>query len=316
MAKNMDAKFDLSQDYIMVAGPTASGKSALAIDLARAFDGVVINADSMQIYQDLSVVTACPDEAEKTQAPHVLYNTLDGAEACSVGKWLKLATAEVERAHQSGKLPILCGGTALYLNAAQHGMSQIPEVPNDIHEQVITEHRERGGQAMLDELAKIDVTLADKLFAGDSQRITRAIEVYRHTKRPLSAWQNDPQIGQLSGRAYNFFISPDRAHLYERINLRFATMWDKGAVDEVIKLRERRLDNKLPVMKAVGVPQIIDYLDGKLSREDAIAEAQMQSRRYAKRQFTFFRNNFITNYTLNETYSKSMDLNFFSNILF
>ena len=308
-------QFNRTTDYIMVAGPTASGKSACAIDLANFLDGVIINADSMQIYKDLSVVTACPDADELSQAPHELYNYLDGAEACSVGQWLTLVTQKVAEVRQLGKVPILCGGTALYLNAARHGMSVIPEVPEELHNQVIEEHRALGGAAMLAKLADYDPDLAVKLAAGDSQRITRAIEVFRHTKRPLSAWQADPQQGALSGNGFSLFIAPDRALLYQRINKRFACMWDEGAVPEVEALLARRLDPKLPIMKAVGVPQIADYLSGACDKQTALDEAQKQSRRYAKRQFTFFRNNFITNYTLNEHYSERKNLEFFSKIL-
>ena len=309
-------QFSRDTDYIMVAGPTASGKSALAIDLAQAFDGVVINADSMQIYRDLSIVTACPDEEERAQAPHCLYNVLDGAEACSVGKWLSLVTDEVAAVRARGKLPILCGGTALYLNAAHHGMSEIPAVPEAIHQAVIAEHKEKGGAWMLDQLGLCDPSIAERLTAGDSQRITRALEVYRHTGRPLSEWQNDAPKGALSGKAFNFFIAPERAYLYERINHRFAAMWEAGALAEVEALIARNLDAKLPIMKAVGVPQIANYLSGSTDKDTAIAEAQMQSRRYAKRQFTFFRNNFITNYLMETTYSERKNLEFFSKILF
>ena len=312
----MEHSFSHAKDYIMVAGPTASGKSALAIDLANALDGVVINADSMQIYSDLKIVTACPDADELAQAPHRLYNSLDGAEACSVGRWIGLVRDEVASARAKGKIPILCGGTALYLNAAQHGISEIPEIPEALHSAVVAEHKEKGGAAMLEELAQYDPVIAQRLTAGDSQRITRAIEVYRQTGRPLSAWQNDPQKGQLSGKSFNFFIAPDRQTLYERIDKRFAQMWEAGALAEVEALVARNLDPTLPIMKAVGVPQIADYLAGNASKQDAIEEAQKQSRRYAKRQFTFFRNNFITNYLIEETYSKRKNLEFFSKILF
>ena len=312
----MDHSFSHAEDYIMVAGPTASGKSSLAIDLANAYDGVVINADSMQIYSDLKIVTACPDEGELAQAPHRLYNALDGAEACSVGRWMGLVREEVAAARAKGKLPILCGGTALYLNAAQHGMSEIPDISDALHRSVIAEHRQKGGATMLELLAQYDPVIAQRLTAGDSQRITRAIEVYRQTGRPLSDWQNDPPKGQLSGKSFNFFIAPDREALYARIDARFALMWEAGALEEVEALLARKLDPKLPIMKAVGVPQIADYLAGNCSKKEAIEEAQKQSRRYAKRQFTFFRNNFITNYLMEETYSKRKNLEFFSKVLF
>lgn len=310
----MEHQFDRTTDTIIIAGPTASGKSALAIDLAHHHDGVIINSDSMQIYKDLSVVTACPDEAERSAAPHRLYNCLDGAQNCSVGKWLEWVRAEVSDVRSQGKLPILCGGTALYLNAAQFGISAIDEIPVDLHEAVIAEHRAKGGAAMLEALSAFDPVIAGRLSAGDSQRITRAIEVYRHTGRPLSDWQADAQTGMLSGQFYNIVITPDRDELYPRINLRFAQMWDQGAVEEVAALLARQLDPKLPVMKAVGVPQIAHYLAGQWDKAYAIEDAQKWSRRYAKRQFTFFRNNFMTNYQINETYSKSKKTRIFSEI--
>ena len=308
--------FSTDTDYIMIAGPTASGKTALAIDLAKALNGVVINADSMQIYADLKIVTACPDAQEQAQAPHRLYNALDGAKACSVGKWLSMVTKEVAEVRAKGRVPILCGGTALYLNAAQHGMSKIPDIPEQLHDAVIAEHKDKGGAAMLAELNAYDPVMAARLTAGDSQRITRAIEVYRQTGRPLSAWQNDAPTGQLTGQAFNFFIAPDRQLLYQRINHRFEMMWQEGALDEVAALQKRSLDPNLPIMKAVGVPQIAKFLAGNISKQAAIEEAQTQSRRYAKRQFTFFRNNFITNYLFEETYSERKNLEFFSKILF
>lgn len=308
--------FDPQHDFIMVAGPTASGKSALAMDIAKAVDGVIINGDSMQIYRDLSVVTACPSPLDKMAMPHRLYNTLDGADVCSVGKWLGLLHQEVAAIRAYGKVPIICGGTALYLNAAQHGISAIPDIAADLHEAVIAEHRQKGGAAMLEELARFDGALAARLSPGDSQRITRAIEVYRQTSRPLSEWQQDDPQGQLSGRAFNFTVLPDRDELYARINKRFAMMWGAGALPEVERLLARELPASAPVMKAVGVPQIAAYLAGEITEDDAITDAAMQSRRYAKRQFTFFRNNFITNYEFQELYSTREDLEFFSKILF
>ena len=308
--------FDPQHDFIMVAGPTASGKSALAMDIAKAVDGVIINGDSMQIYRDLSIVTACPSPLEKMAMPHRLYNALDGADVCSVGKWLGLLHQEVAAIRAYGKVPIICGGTALYLNAAQHGISAIPDIDEALHKAVIAEHREKGGAAMLEELALFDGALAARLSPGDSQRITRAIEVYRQTSRPLSDWQQDDPQGQLSGRAFNFTVLPDRDELYARINKRFAMMWEAGALPEVERLLARELPTSAPVMKAVGVPQIAAYLAGEMTDEEAIADAAMQSRRYAKRQFTFFRNNFITNYEFQELYSTRDDLEFFSKILF
>ena len=311
----MGREFNRNQDVIMIAGPTASGKTALAIDIAHIVDGVIINGDSMQIYDDLSILTACPTEDEKQAAPHRLYNHLDGGQACSVGKWLALVHQEAEEVRRLGKVPIICGGTALYLNAAQHGISAIPDIPEQLHLQVIAEHRSLGGEAMLNHLKIIDPEIGARLSAGDSQRITRAIEVFRHTNRPLSAWQQDPPQGQLSGQFFNISILPDRAELYDRINRRFALMWDKGAVDEVKTLLKRGLAPNLPVMKAVGVPQIARYLKGEIDQMAAIEEAQTESRRYAKRQFTFFRNNFITNYPIEETYSARKKIDFFSKIL-
>ena len=310
----MEQNYNRMTDTIIIAGPTASGKSALAIDMAHQHDGVIINADSMQIYRDLSIVTACPDDAEKAAAPHRLYNYLDGAYPCSVGKWLSLLQDEVNAVRAQNKVPILCGGTALYLNGAQFGISAIDDIPVDLHEAVITEHRAKGGAVMLAELADYDPEIAQRLAPGDSQRITRAVEVYRHTGRPLSEWQKDAPTGQLSGRFYNIVITPDRSELYPRINQRFAQMWDLGALEEVEALLARQLDPKCPILKAVGVPQIADYLAGHCDKQAAIEEAQTQSRRYAKRQFTFFRNNFMTNYQINETYSQSKKSKIFSEI--
>jgi tRNA dimethylallyltransferase len=276
---------------VLIAGPTASGKSALALDLARRFDGVVINADSMQVYRDLAIITARPSATETTLAPHRLYGTVDAAENFSVGRWVAAATAEIGRAEAEGALPILVGGTGLYFKALREGLSAIPPVPAELRETVRAEAEGMAPSELHARLASVDPRTAARLRPSDPQRIVRALEVFAATGRPLADWQEDGrEPGVLAGSTVAaVFLTVDRASLRRRIDERFVAMMEAGALDEVTRLAARNLDPALPAMRAHGVPGLMAYLQGEATLDDAIARGQKDTRAYAKRQETWFR---------------------------
>ncbi|HEX8666367.1 MAG TPA: tRNA (adenosine(37)-N6)-dimethylallyltransferase MiaA [Beijerinckiaceae bacterium] len=275
---------------VLIAGPTASGKSALALDLARRLTGAVINADSMQVYRDLRVLTARPTAQEEGEAPHRLYGHVDGAVNYSVGHYLQDAAAALDEARRDGRLPILVGGTGLYFKALLDGLSDIPPVPADVRERVRAAAEGRPTPALHDELVLRDPGMAARLRPNDRLRILRALEVVEATGQSLLAFQGRKQPGPLAEAAtVRVFLAPDRAELRRRIDARFVAMIEHGALDEVRALAERRLDPMLPVMRAHGVPGLLAHLRGEASLDEAIRRGQGDTRRYAKRQFTWFR---------------------------
>ena len=279
----------MSGKLIIIAGPTASGKSALALAVARAFDGTIINADSMQVYRDLRVLTARPDDAALAAAPHRLDGILDGAELCSAARWADLAHGEIAAAHARDRLPIVVGGTGLYLRTLLNGIAAVPEIPHEIREAARARHREIGGEAFRAELAGLDPGAAAKLPPGDSQRLVRAYEVVKATGRTLGDWQRAGAQGVPRYDSRQFVILPPRDALYAACDGRLDAMIAAGALDEVAALKARDLSPELPIMKAVGVPELMQNLSGALDLPAAIAAAQQATRRYAKRQYTWFR---------------------------
>ena len=304
-----------ASDYILLAGPTASGKSALALDFAEQLDGVIINADSMQVYADLRILTARPSVDDEARQPHKLYGTVDGAERYSVGRWLTDLHMAVEQTRAQGKWPIIVGGTGFYLDAAEQGISAIPDIPQEARLEATSYHQQHGGQGILDRLYELDPVIADRLEAGDSQRLVRALEVMLYTGKPLSYWQSRPREGGLTGRALKIAHIPERELVYERIDKRFSAMIDSGGLAEVEQLMQRHLSADLPVMKALGVTALASLLNGDIDKQTAIYLASRDTRHYAKRQMTWLRNNYISNYENNETYSKQLCQKIFSKIL-
>ena len=293
-----------SGHYVMIAGPTAAGKSGLAMALAEYLGGVVINADSMQLYRDLRILTARPEADDEARVPHQLYGVVDGAERASVARWLALAGEAVAAARQDGRIPIIIGGTGMYLKAALDGIAAIPEVGQDILDSCMATLSSQGGAAFRAALAKEDPVTAARLFDGDSQRLVRAMGVVRATGRPISEWQQDPHQGALVGQAVTVAVTPSREAVYEAIDARFAMMMDSGAVEEVAALAARGLDPGLPVMKAIGVREIMALQQGQLDRARAIELASRDSRHYAKRQFTWLRNNYNAQYVIESKFSE------------
>lgn len=277
------------QPVIVVAGPTASGKSHLAVALAREFIGTVINADSMQIYRDLRVLTARPSDAELALAPHRLYGEIDAAESCSAGRWRDLALIEIARARHEQRVPILAGGTGLYLSALLDGIAEIPAVPATVVAEVRALHARLGGEEFRRALGALDPVTAAKLPATDTQRLVRAFAVAHATGVALSEWQQR-QAPHRGPAAAAVILLPPRDTLYAVIDRRLEDMFAAGAIEEVRALLGRQLSPLLPAMKAVGVCEIGRYLAGECTREAALAAAQQATRRYGKRQYTWFRN--------------------------
>jgi tRNA dimethylallyltransferase len=274
----------------LIAGPTASGKSALALKLAEITGGELVNADSMQLYADLQVLTARPSREETLLAPHHLFGVADAADGWSVGRWLEAARGVLADIARWRRTAIVVGGTGLYFRALTRGLADMPSVPRAVTDELAAEYARAGELALRPRLARLDPEAAARIARGDRQRLIRALAVAEATGRPLSAWQADTQP-LLAPDAYRAVVlEPPREALYAACDARLAAMFEAGAIDEVRALAARRLDPALPAIKAVGVRQIIGCLEGRTSREEALAGAQQETRRYAKRQLTWFRN--------------------------
>lgn len=277
----------------MVTGPTASGKSAWALDIAQKSGGVILNADSMQVYKDLPILAACPDADELAQAEHRLYGVIDGAELCHVARWMDMAVREIRALRAEGRQVILVGGTGMYIKSLMDGLANLPEVDIDIRRQVRTRLAEIGDEAFHAWLCQLDPIMGQRLFAGDGQRMLRAAEVFLQTGESLAIWQKRPAIAPLPDVNYRLYsIEMPRDILYQRINIRFEKMIERGALDEVATLAKRCLSPELPIMRAHGLPELMAYLRDEMTLEDAILQGQQNSRKYAKRQLTWMRNQF------------------------
>jgi tRNA dimethylallyltransferase len=273
----------------LIAGPTASGKSALALRLAQATGGEIVNADSMQLYADLRVVTARPTPDEEAQAPHHLFGTVDAADGWSVGRWLRAASAVLDDIAARGRPAILVGGTGLYFRALTHGLADIPKVPAEMRRVTETDYEAMGEDAFRARLAGPDPAAAQRIAPGDRQRLVRAWEVFAATETPLSDWQATGAPALAAGTWRALALEPPRAALYARCDARLAAMIEAGALDEVRALAARNLDPALPIMKAVGVREFAAHLRGETTLAAALAAAQQETRRYAKRQTTWMR---------------------------
>ena len=290
---------------ILIAGPTASGKSTLALELAAAVEGTIINADALQIYRDLRILSARPDEAAMARVPHRLYGHLDAAERGSAGHWRDLALAEIAASHRAGRLPIVVGGTGLYLRAIQHGLAAVPPIPAAIRAEAAALYDTLGGPAFRARLMALDPTAASRLPSGDRQRLMRAWEVVRATGRPLDDWQRGV-AGPVPYRFASVLMMPSREALYAACDERFAAMIAAGAIDEATALTARGLAPDLPAMKAVGVPELLRHLRGETSLAEAVAAGQRATRRYAKRQMTWFRHQIVADLTLDQQISEAL----------
>jgi tRNA dimethylallyltransferase len=287
MMKNLEN----GQDAILITGPTASGKSALAIEMAKRNNGVVINADSMQVYDTLHVLTARPLNTEMQGVPHHLYGHVPASQHYSTGEWFRDAAALLDVVRSEGRTPVFVGGTGLYFKALTGGLSDMPSVPADIRDTVRRQLLEGGAEALHSILAQKDPETAGTLRPGDGQRIARALEIYEATGQSIRLFQaRQGPIAIDPDKALKIVVLPERNVLRQRINRRFAQMLDGGAIEEVEALLALDLKPEMPAMKAIGVPQITAMLAGTMSRAEVIDAASAATRQYAKRQMTWFRN--------------------------
>jgi len=276
---------------ILIAGPTASGKSALALALAEKLGGVIVNADSMQVYRDLQIITARPTPDEDTRVPHRLYGHIDATENYSVGRWCVDVAEVLAETKQTSQATIIVGGTGLYFTALTRGLAAVPPIPAEVRDGVRARLSSDGVAALHAELARHDPETAARLMPGDRARVTRALEVILATGRSLSDWHDEGMPASLDpALAAKVFLMPDRDALLRRIDARFDTMMASGALDEVRALAARGLDPNLPAMKAHGVPWLIRHLRGEIALADAVEGAKRDTRQYTKRQTTWFRN--------------------------
>jgi len=290
---------------IVVGGPTASGKSALSIDIAEKFDGEIINADSMQIYRDLHILTARPTADEAERVPHHLYGILGVDERCSAGQWRQHALDAIRDVHRRGALPIVVGGTGLYLRALMTGLHNMPEVPATIRDELNIRLRECGAPVLHAELTECDPETAAGLNPADAQRIVRALEIFIHTGRGVKSWQSgDSETPPDDLVFFTIVTLPPRAALYDDVDARFGWMIDNGAVEEVERLMTRHPADDFPLLKAVGVQAIRSFLAGEIDRERLLELGQRDTRRYAKRQLTWFRRQIIPQIAVQTQYSE------------
>jgi tRNA dimethylallyltransferase len=290
-AKTHYVKAVSKPEIILIAGPTASGKSALALALAEKLGGVIVNADSMQVYRDLRIITARPSAADERRAPHRLYGHVDAGENFSVGRWCEEAAAALAVTQRTARAAVIVGGTGLYFNALTRGLAAVPPIPPEIRDEVRARLASDGVAALHTELKWRDPAAAARLMPGDRARITRALEVVLATGRSLLDWHevNKP-AGLDATRAAKVFLTPERDELLRRIGERFDAMMAAGALEEVRALAARNLDPDLPAMKAHGVPWLIRHLNGEIALDRAVEEAKRDTRQYTKRQATWFRN--------------------------
>jgi tRNA dimethylallyltransferase len=289
-----DRLLNRQNDVVVIAGPTASGKSGLALQLADQIDGEIINADSMQIYDDLQILSARPSSDEMGNIPHHLYGIRSIDRPCDAHEWREIALDQVADCHKRDKIPILVGGTGLYLSALIDGLSPIPDIPQRVRDQGNQLYRDIGGPEFVERLAELDPVAADKFHPNDRQRLVRAWEVVTHTGTRLTDWQDAPRIGPPDHLFFNVIaLMPDREWLYPRINQRFDQMVEMGGMAEVQRLAKQGYDPDLPGMKALGVPSFLAVLEGEMKMDQAIRQAKTQTRQYAKRQYSWFKHRLI-----------------------
>ena len=300
----------LDTNALVIAGPTASGKSALALDLAKAFGGTIINADSMQVYAGLEILTSQPDEDARARRPHRLYGVLDAADPCSAARWRDLARAEIERTAEAGRLPILVGGTGLYLKTLVRGIVPVPPIPEEARAAARQRHAALGAEAFRAELAKLDPHSAERLHSGDTQRLVRAYEVALGTGASLPEWQRRArEIAEADDglRLFTIVLDPPRTDLRAAIARRLDAMIDAGALDEVRALVARDLPADLPAMKALGVRDLARHVSGSATLAEAVAAVTVATGQYAKRQSTWFRHQMVADIAVDEKFSERIN---------
>ncbi|MEM8743444.1 MAG: tRNA (adenosine(37)-N6)-dimethylallyltransferase MiaA [Pseudomonadota bacterium] len=298
---------------ILIAGPTASGKSDAALALAEKLDGIVINADSKQVYRDLRVLSARPSAEDEARAPHALYGFVPSETAYSVGQWLEDVARAISQAQAEGRTPIIAGGSGLYFKALLEGLSPVPDIPEGVRTRWRDAANTNTPAELHDLLRERDPGMADQLRPSDPQRIVRALEVVDATGQSLAEWQQKSGSPILDAdEAARIFVTRPREELYARINARFDTMLSHGALEEVEALVAKDLDPDLPVMRAHGVRPLMQVLSGATTREEAIEQVKTETRRYAKRQETWAKSNMISWKRIEKKDSESFASNIFS----
>ncbi len=278
------------KNIVLIAGPTASGKSAAALALARAHDGVIVNADSMQVYAELSILTARPGHDDLSAAEHLLYGTISAAQPFSAAQWAAAAVSAIASAHARGKLAIVVGGTGLYFHVLMHGLSPVPPVPDDVRKAARQLRVELGAERFFAALEAVDREAATRLNPNDTQRVVRAYEVAKGTGKPLSEWQKVKGTPLIAlGDAVAIVVARERGDLNDSINARFDVMMEAGAMDEVLAFRALPPRPEWPATRALGVRPLLAHLDGELTLLEAVERAKAETRAYAKRQATWFR---------------------------
>jgi len=294
---------------VVIGGPTASGKSKLAIDLALQLNGEVINADSMQVYKDTPILSAVPGEKEKSLVKHHLFEIYESSVHGNVVDWLERCAQKIREIQARGKMPIVVGGTGLYLKNLIEGTTPIPPTSADIREQIYADLKANSLEYMYEKLQKADEKIAGKISKNDKTRILRALEVFASTGIKISDWYEKPMIKKLpEAKFFVIKLIPDIAELDARCATRFEQMLEEGALEEVRILTSKRIDESLPAMKALGVPELKAFIEGKISLEDAVFQAKLHTRQYAKRQLTWFRNQMKADFVLNECYKGQKNL--------
>lgn len=287
------------QTIHIIAGPTASGKSAKAIDLAEKLDGVIINCDSMQIYDGLHILTAQPPEGDLKKAPHLLYSHLHPNEACSAGNWRELVEPVIHDVLKQNKTPIIVGGSGLYIKALTDGLSPMPDIPQDVRDATMALHQKLGNPAFHAELEKRDPIMAARFHPFHTARLVRAWEVLEATGKSLSQWQDLSRIGPPEHWEFEIdVIIPDRPVLHQRCNDRFLWMLDNGALEETeafaTRVDQGEVHHNVPLLKALGYREMLSFIKGEKTKNEAIEKAQARTRQYAKQQVTWFRNQLLT----------------------
>lgn len=298
---------------ILIAGPTASGKSALALAIAEHVGGVIINADSMQVYRELRILTARPSPDEEARVPHALYGFTPASDAYSAGRFVADVAGALAKARKAGQRPVIVGGTGLYFKALLEGLSPIPSIDPVIREHWRAEAERRGAAELHRELAARDTRMADRLAPHDTQRIVRALEVIEQTGKSLADWQQIPGVPVIdAANSVRFLVTLDREDLHARADARFDRMIASGALDEARDLEALQLDPDLPAMRAIGVRPLLDVVRGQSSIEAAADAAKAETRQYIKRQETWSRRNMITWRRLYAQYMERIDRDIFA----
>lgn len=279
-----------NKQIIILSGPTASGKTDLALYLAQKIPAVIINCDSKQLYKEIPIITAQPSKEEQAAAPHKLYGCISASEHCSVGRWLNLVKTEIDNAHNEQKNPILVGGTGMYIKALLDGLPEMPQISNDTKQESLKILQQSGSVEFHKKLCDIDPEIAKKLQPNDDVRTLRAYQMFKQTGKSLLYWQQQKAEGLYPDADYlKFFLSPPREKVYENCNIRFHKMLENGVMDEIKKLSDMHLNPLLPAMKSHGVPELLAYQKGEMSLDEATRIAQRNTRHYIKRQLTWFR---------------------------